>query len=143
MAGLMDDLIAFLHARLDEDEKEAATASPGPWHANPEQDEVVAVDGETVADGFALNSQQLRATVRHIVRHDPARVLREVEAKRRILELHKAVHYRQYDPPAWICLECSSRDDDHYHVTDAPCETVRLLALPYSDHPGYKEAWKP
>jgi len=24
-----------------------------------------------------------------------------------------------------------------------PCETVRLLALPYSQHPGYREDWRP
>jgi hypothetical protein len=24
-----------------------------------------------------------------------------------------------------------------------PCETVRVLALPYSDHPDYHEEWRP
>ena len=24
-----------------------------------------------------------------------------------------------------------------------PCETVRLLALPYSQHPDYQKAWRP
>lgn len=124
------DLVDFVRARLDEDEQEAIAASPGPWHANAEQDEVVAVDGETVADGFALSSEQLRATVRHIVRYDPARVLREVEAKREIIELHTAEPNQQSD-------ECP------HDLQELPCPTLRCLALPYADHPDYREEWRP
>jgi hypothetical protein len=76
----------FLTARLDEDEAVARAASPGPWHPNAELDEVLAMDGITVADGFALSGPQTRATTEHIARHDPARVLADVEAKRRIVE---------------------------------------------------------
>ncbi|MFI7644164.1 DUF6221 family protein, partial [Nonomuraea sp. NPDC049400] len=39
------------------------------------------------------------ATVRHIVRNDPARALREVEAKRRLLDLHKLGRYGE-------CVTC-------------------------------------
>ena len=84
MGGLVE-LVDFLRARLDEDAELAAAASPGPWRPSEESDEVLAVDGITVADGFALSGRQLRATTDHIARHDPARVLAEVEAKRRLL----------------------------------------------------------
>jgi hypothetical protein len=61
----------------------------------------------------------------HIARHDPARVLAEVVAKRRILDL--------FTPP----------------VSEWGSETLRLyglaqlLALPYADRPGYREEWRP
>lgn len=130
----MDDLTTFLRARLDEDAQVASTASPGPWKANGEHDEVLAVDGETVADGFALSGRQLRATVDHIARHDPPRVLREVEAKRRLVDWHTKDH---------DLLE-SSRPTIGCRCYDGwPCTTLRLLALPYADHPDYRGGWKP
>ncbi|MEU7741993.1 DUF6221 family protein [Nonomuraea sp. NPDC049158] len=120
----MDDLIAFLRARLDEDEQEATAASPGPWKANAEQDEVLAVDDIEVATGFALSGNQLRATVRHIVRHDPTRVLREVEAKRELIN--------------WVL---------RWPLRPAPPSSVdgvlERLALAYVDHPDYRNEWRP
>lgn len=130
---MTDDLVAFLRARLDDDERGANLASPGPWHLNPEQDEVWAVDDIEVATAFALSSNQQRNTARHIARHDPARVLREVEAKRRIIEQHPC-------------------DDDGFCGDGIglvgckwawPCPTVRLLALPYADYSDYREEWRP
>ena len=54
----------------------------------------------------------------------PARVLREVEVKRRMLgriESHALL---------------MGRDEIHGDL-------MRLLALPYADHPGYREEWRP
>lgn len=112
------DLVEFLRARLDDDERDALAASPGPWSPNAEADEVTAADGITVCDGFALSNNQLRATVRHIARHDPARVLAEVEAKRRII--------RDYE-------------QDVFHSTDV----LRILAAVFADHPNYNPMWRP
>ncbi|MFI7691757.1 DUF6221 family protein [Nonomuraea sp. NPDC049655] len=141
------DLAAFIRARLDEDEQEALAASPGPWRANAEHDEVLAVDGETVADGFALSSEQLRATVRHIVRHDPARVLREIEAKRHLLHAHAREHeclgltghgeHSVVDGKPWEFWE------NHYTDDLGPCFVLRCLALPYADHESFREEWRP
>lgn len=139
----MDDLIAFLNARLDDDERLASAASPGPWSENAESDEVMAVDGITVCDGFALSGNQLRATVAHIARHDPARVLAEVEAKRRILDEHRPIVDGDRDPawpPPGHCAECWSPKHEDYHPW--PCRIVRLLALSYADHEDYREVWK-
>lgn len=60
----MNDLIAFLNARLDEDEAAARAAAEHPW---------------------TRFGAQTAAQVDHIARHDPARVLREVEARRAII----------------------------------------------------------
>ena len=124
------DLATWLLACVQADRERALAASPGPWHPNAEHDEVVAVDGEPVCDGFALSNNQLRATVDHIVDWDPARVLAECDTKRRIIELHAPVH-RRTDIG---CLTCSDLRD--------PCETLRLLALPYVARPGYREEWR-
>jgi hypothetical protein len=125
------DLAAFLRARLDEDGRDAAAASPGPWSVNAELDEVVAVDGITVAEGFALSGRQLRATTTHIARHDPARVLREVDAMRALLDARDEADKR-----------ASCADFDGGVVTGLD-DALRLLALPYSDHPEYQETWRP
>lgn len=101
----MNDLVAFLTARLDEDE--AYANEPGDWNEyNP---------GDPA---------------------DPARVLREVEAKRRIIERAEFVdnhgpaigHVRALD----MTMAASSALGD----------VLQMLALPYADHPDYREAWR-
>ena len=65
---------------------------------------------------FAIaNVQEVLTTVAgHIARHDPARVLAECDAKRRIVERRN-------------------------HL-DGP--TLRALAAVYADHPDWREEWK-
>lgn len=87
---MTDDLVAFLRARLDEDERD-----PGGW--------------------------------------SPARVLAEVDAKRRILAEHPWRHEPDW-PSGRQCRQCA---------TEHPCTTLRLLALPYAGHPDYREEWRP
>lgn len=138
------DLVEFLTARLDEDEQTALAASPGPWRPGEEHDDVIAVDDITVAEGFALSGRQLRATVDHIACHDPARVLAEVDAKRRLVELHSTPH----TVVDGFCVEeggpCTHRGEDECTLCgETPCATLRLLALPYAGHADYDEAWRP
>jgi hypothetical protein len=131
------DFMKFLWARYDDEAALAEAASPGPWAVNDESDEVLAVDGITVAEGFALSGRQLRATTEHIARHDPARVLRGVEAKRQITKVHFRRRSYDWDEPGVIGFECAQCLDRY------PCATLRLLALPYADHEAYREEWKP
>jgi hypothetical protein len=37
----------------------------------------------------------------------------------------------------WMCTVCHNIGDD------GPCNTLRLLALRYADHPDYREKWTP
>lgn len=87
------------------------------------------------------------AAAGHIMRHDPARVLAEVDAKRRILA--GVEHYLDPHPGQ----PCTNEDEDDLYE---PCElhvahmktavtpyVLRLLALPYVDRPGYREEWTP
>ncbi len=57
----------------------------------------------------------------HVQRHDPARVLRDVQAKRRILEM--------------------SRLADNY--SSAMVDVLLFLAWPFAGHPDYNPAWDP
>lgn len=58
----------------------------------------------------------------------PARVLREVQAKRRRITLHEDVH------------DCPGIDWGSHEAGD-PCPTLRLEALPFDDRPGYRSEW--
>ncbi|MFJ6617597.1 DUF6221 family protein [Kitasatospora sp. NPDC091335] len=84
----------------------------------------------------------VQAAAAHIARHDPARALAGVAATRRILDLHtverdpRALRFLREGPADGpYCTACFGQ----YH----PCETLRLLALPYQDHPDYRPDWAP
>lgn len=88
------DIAEFDKARLDEDEAAAKGASwdrPGDrWHVWGERSDgawVVDDDGE---EGFVIprigGGADTEGVARHVARNDPARALREVAAKRAILD---------------------------------------------------------
>jgi hypothetical protein len=118
----VNDLIEFLRARLDEDERSARAAierGMSVWEAH-EQGRVAMVslpDGDAlIYDEGSPNDDQAR----HIARWDPARVLAEVQAKRRIVD--EVV-------PEMETVEYQSR------------KLLGLLATSYADHPDYDLAW--
>ncbi|WP_432010164.1 DUF6221 family protein [Streptomyces cucumeris] len=113
----MDELVRWLGEQLDEDERVAREC---------------AGNGEWDADDIAIYGPDLAPEVRqHMAEHDPARVLREIDAKRRILAEHAL--------NGWVCSTCDNGEVEQVF----PCPTLRLLALPYADRPGYREAWRP
>lgn len=120
----MDDLIAFLRARLDEDAHDAEAAGDSWYGYDPEQQ-------------IAFVSA---ADARHIARHSPARVLAEVDAKRRIMECHEPWTAGNGDI---ICGRCGREHIDGRPGSHFPCQTLRLLALPDAGHPDYREVWRP
>jgi hypothetical protein len=144
-----DDLVAFLRARLDEDEQVAQATTAGPWWHEPRKqwlapgaferydlaqgEEFVGygqspLSGCIAATGPA-DDQQSMADARHIARHDPARVLAEVAAKRDVIRLAERAH--------------------DYHATflsgfaAAMEDALRKFALAYADHPDYRPEWAP
>lgn len=133
----MDDLVRWLGEQLDEDTARATAAAEedGPdWQYDGH-----AVITRREGDLVAVGSQDFMELERgeHIAEWDPARVLREIDAKRRMLVLHTGMH------------GCSVTDETGYHLNYADvdrgdaCTTLRLLALPYADRPGYREEWAP
>lgn len=133
----MSEVADFLRARIAERRALAEVASPGPWHASEEHDEVVAVDGITVADGFALSGRQLRATVDHIVANDPADVIADCEAKLRMME-DADDFCQEYD---------NDLTDDNSAAQRAYYWRLTLhrnLAAAFTGHPDHKgEEWAP
>jgi hypothetical protein len=129
----MSDLTAFLLARIGEDEesaREAATWEDGmyfePWQAH-------------IPQAGYFNSEMPYGAVEF----SAARVLAECEAKRRIVEEH-----RESYAGSKRCEVCAK--DAHLEYGDVvvdwvrfPCPTMRLLALPYADHPDYRQEWTP
>jgi hypothetical protein len=110
------DLVTWLRAQLDEDEPVARAAS----------DEVV----DWIADDAAEHGTEDEGG--HIKRWRPARVLAEVEAKRRLLDVYEeavAYYTRHTSAPAG-------------EVTGL-LTAVKLAALPYAGHPGYRTEWAP
>jgi hypothetical protein len=121
----MDDLTVFIRARLGEDEAIAEAAGlTGCWIAEEPAIGVVLVGGEPLIEGHIVG------LTAHIARHDPARVMREVAAKRAILAEHRQV---ERDPQWGVVHECLS-----CHVA-FPCRTLLLLASAWSDHPDYRD----
>lgn len=134
---MTDDLVAFLRARLAEDEAVARAATDGPWV--PWEGRELNGLGDLIhpvrTPGQMAGSRATVVTAswldaEHIARHDPARVMREVEAKRQILTAHGG----DLDEQSMFCGHC-----EH----DTPCPTLRAVAAVYADHPDYRQEWTP
>jgi hypothetical protein len=127
----MDDLVQFLRARLDKDER-VARASGRAWWAPPD------LPGQVHDSGGINIEAKLPSFAAHIARHDPARVLAEVDAKRQILRRLEGAEFT---------LSVSEKGTvPHDLMTGAVNsyrDAVRLLALPYSSHPDYRDEWRP
>ena len=112
---LVNDLIAFLNAQLDKD-KGLATAALEEW-----DDESARYEWEDLPDAAFMHARW----------HGPARVLREVAAKRAILAEH---HPRALTEGPFkgnlACVAETDWDDQYQYlaVGEWPCATVRALA---------------
>jgi hypothetical protein len=121
MSDRTGDLIATLRSTIEARLETARAAAPGPWRPNAEHDEVLAVDGVTVCDGFALSGGQLRATVEHIAANDPASMISLYEGLLRIVDEHDDAHEcpSTSHGPAW---------STGWFGDSSPCPTLRILA---------------
>lgn len=77
----------------------------------------------------------------------PARVLREVEAGRKILAEHLPVEFI-YGLTCKRCVSWQSAPGEESEFGIAvpdpwPCLPARAVAAPHSDHPEYDPAWAP
>jgi len=78
----------------------------------------------------------------HIARHDPARVLREIEAKRRIIS--KVFDYEAKIDGEWACGHTPAQIEAGLcpEAQDKDLLVLQLLAMPYADHPNFQGAWR-
>ena len=118
----MDDLVGWLRAQLDDDERVARAAGGPNWRIVLIPDvsgpattlELGGHDDRVILAGFADDDPLKPAEAEHIARWDSARVLAEVDAKRRILDLVLPGRYEGGYGEAYV------------HV-------VHELAAPYAD----------
>ncbi|QVJ03041.1 hypothetical protein KGD82_13485 [Nocardiopsis eucommiae] len=134
------DIVEFLNARLDEGEAAAQAVIDAGGRSGWEAVPIAELDGRRALTGgssiFAVMDPvpEGRACAEHAARHDPARVLREVAAKRKMLELHA-----NGCPGINYCVSCWNGNES----LDWPCPTVRTLASAHADHPDYAPEWAP
>jgi hypothetical protein len=121
----VNKLVKFLRARIDEDE--AYAREPGDWNEyNP---------GDPA---------------------DPARVLREVAAKQRIIDVVMAWRHDVNEEDCWYTCGAATEERDggeccnDNEIGECGCGLemrrqliLAPLALPYTDHPDYREEWRP
>lgn len=105
----MTTLTAFLLERIAEDEEVARA---------------------TLAD-FGLARDLEGPMLAHVAHFDPARILTESEAKRRIAEDHAEV--------VGLVLGRSGMCSDDNRPY--PCLTLRIIAHPYASHPDFDPSW--
>jgi hypothetical protein len=111
----VEDLVQWLRAQLDEDERIArACSGNGQWN---ERD-------------IAIYGPDLGVEVRaHMAAHDPARVLREIDAKREVVRLSERAH--DYAPTFTSGFAAALEG------------VLRMYAVAYADRPGFREEWRP
>ncbi len=153
----VDDLTAWLTAKLDEDERVAKAAVAGPWTYNPGKQwhdghdfdtltnpqEYVAYGGPSPFTGCVCvtgpaNDRQSMADAEHVATFDPTRALAEVAAKRHRLARHApdrdSIH-------GAFCRWCSVPQGGAWQ--EWPCPDIRADAAVYADRPGYRQEWRP
>lgn len=139
----MDDLVQFLRARLDEDEQAAAWPNHqqsweacGPRHLSYASGSGESVTAVNVGGDGPLGWDRIYVKrdpgdlAEHIARHDPERVLAEVDTKRLLVYQFEN---RGNSVRATVQPSTGGVWDD----------LLRMLALPYSDHPDYRDTWRP
>lgn len=161
----MNDLASWVLEQIAEDERTARAATPGPWRYNPAKEwhspeelakpPIMRLPGEEFVGAGPLDATigvaatgpaddpQSMVNAAYIATWDPARVLAECDAKRKIIAMWE-------DPAAVRSLPegvHDGRDDDEMEAQVASAEAinavVHLVALPYADRPGYREDWRP
>lgn len=143
----MNALIDFLKNRFRDDERIALAAYAGPWVvqrldastlADGNSADVIATDQTRDGWGIAVDDQGFGAcavaNAEHIAHHDPARILREVAAKRRILDEVVSL-IDGLDMSVELDRGIGSG------MTGESDLLLLLLALPYRDHPDYLPEW--
>lgn len=134
----MSGLIEFLLARIEEDEAVALEAKhyASTRHQGPDLDRAI--------------NEPFFESDSSFVSVGADRVLRECEAKRRIAEAfeeergRRDIYNRDYDGGEF---DFNENDLRARLASNAECRGLEIallaLALPYADHPDYRDEWRP
>ncbi len=154
MTGV-EDLVQWLPAQLDQEEQTARNAMEhgnGEWTFVDTQGgdhKVVDSGGYTITGHYDVDAQPWFAEP-HIAEWDPARVLREIDAKRQLLDDYEVTARIRDEAAARIKaagdhpdpkdLDTWDRAQREAAILEGP---VKLAASPLSDRPGFREEWRP
>ena len=120
------DLDGFLLARIAEDQRLAAGAATA--------------TGRPEWDGGLLGDLPVDAAA-HVAHHDPARVLADCAARRRLVlacrDAAPDLHLLGARPEG---LDLPLAPTDRHQLAAL---ALALLALPHAAHPDYRPAWRP
>lgn len=99
-----NDIVAFLNARLDDDEATVRAAgedtlSGYDWYHSDGGDAVYTEQVPIVVGPYGSLSDEVGD---HIARHDPARALREIDAKRAMIQNLPAATLPEWEPTAAV-----------------------------------------
>lgn len=133
---MTEDLIAFIRAQLDDDERVAREASDygSTWRRG---DDAIYPSDEARHPGAIITGvygglQDHYAE--HIARNDPKARLAEIEAKRRILDRYEDALARQQDPEySQIAAHVCAEEYEGWIIPE--------LAAPYAGRPGWRSEW--
>lgn len=151
----MEDLVTWLRACLDDDERVAREVSEkapyDEWDAAGAQgeDDAALSNWEVIRIARPYNRPDARSVAEHIARWDPARVLADIEAKRRILDAFETWQREDLeareDYQAWALGEPHRDGPYRRTVSEAAGEglklAIRALAQPFAGRPGWREEW--
>lgn len=143
----MDELVRWFGEQLDTDERIARAATEGPWSVDDESyaEAIYAPDRRTavVAGGrWGGEAAVFKSTADalHIAGWDPARVLREITARRQTIAQCRAAEAR---------MDQAERDSDTEAFGRASTmlvafhAVIRNDAAVYCARPGYRLEWRP
>lgn len=156
----MSDLVEFLRARIAEDEQAAQRhrkvrgdiggrpcprcGEPATGYGTPINGGVVRVTHHGDTFGCDLTDEEWAGFGDGGPTDDGLRRLAECEAKRKIIDLHRPRTRRNTGTATFPgedtvedCI-CCDQFPARY-----PCETLRLLALPYAGHQDWREEGRP
>lgn len=125
------EMLAWLIAELDHDERVAKAAQGDDLYRRPEYGRWAVVDGEIRdEDGQIVvydEGAPVLAEAEHIALHDPCSVLADVAAVRAVLALGEQFAGHAAPPPGEAVWSA----------------TVRALCVRYADRTGYRAEWLP
>jgi len=149
------EISEFLTARLKEDETAAKDAACEASSIAVSDDEGGLARWRAMDGGEGITTESAYAgaaflvapmgyleerVAEHVARHDPARVLADIAAKRAVVEHFKvAAEYAQTVDKSQVGVA------EAWRVTSIWTQllhVVKLLAAPYADHPDFRPDWK-
>jgi hypothetical protein len=140
MERMTHDLVQFLRDRLDEEQREAEAALKRTTTTRR------MIQGQWVED--TVQPPEWRRSA-----WSPARVLAEVDAKRQVLAAYMDAVLVRDQATEWalnkspIVVDPGSETFERWSLArDAALvldPVIRLLAVPYADHPDYRDEWRP